>query len=235
MKGLIEYKNIVADVKDVDTEKNIVTGYFSAFNNKDYDGDIIEKGAYSKSIRERGPKGTNEIFMLNQHNWDQPLAKPYILEEDEKGLYFEAKIESRTSFGKDAIILYDSGLVAQHSVGFVTVKSDYIEDTRLLKELFLYEGSPVTLGANSDTPFTGFKAKTLIEAESFISKIIKLLRNGELSDDSFIQLEIALKQLQKDAFELGKKSLEENKPIRESLIIDKPTIDVEKAFISYLN
>ena len=69
----------------------------------------------------------------------------------------------------------------------------------------------MTLGANPNTPFTGFKSLTFEEANDQINRIVKLIRHGSLTDDSFSQLEIALKQLQLHSYELGKKSLEENK------------------------
>lgn len=248
MNGLIEYKSINAEIKDVDTVSKTVTGYFSAFGNKDFDNDVILKGAFLKSIQERGPQGTNEIFYLNQHNWSQPLGKPSILREDEKGLYFESKV-SETSFGKDALILYAEGLVKEHSIGFVTMKESWVkpsgewddESYREISEVKLYEGSAVTLGANNQTPFTGFKSKgyqySQKENESMISKIVKLLRNGELTDETFIQLEIALKQLQRYSFELGKESLKDSEPIKEiTQKNDKPIeVNVDEVFTNWLN
>ena len=67
----------------------------------------------------------------------------------------------------------------------------------------LYEGSAVTLGANSNTPFLGFKSE-LKQTNDLITKITGLIRNGDLTDDTFIQLELALKQLQSQSYELGK-------------------------------
>ena len=63
MKGNIEFKSSFAGIKDVDTKNRIVTGYLSEFGSLDYDKDIIEKGAFTKSIMER----KNDIFFLNQH------------------------------------------------------------------------------------------------------------------------------------------------------------------------
>ena len=68
MKGLLEYKNYKAEIKDMDSERMTVTGYFASFGNIDYDDDIIMPGAATKTIAERGPMGSNEIFFLNQHN-----------------------------------------------------------------------------------------------------------------------------------------------------------------------
>jgi HK97 family phage prohead protease len=203
---ILEIKDFTGSVKDVDTKGRVITGYLSSFGNKDHDGDIIVKGAYSKSIAER----KNQIFFLNQHNWQQPLTKFNVLQEDEKGLYFESMPLPDTSYANDVMKLYEAGVLKEHSVGFVTVKSDYKkeEETRYIKEIKLYEGSVVTLGANSNTPFTGFKS-TMKEVDEEVKTILKAMKAGTFTDETFTLLEIALKQLQLNAIELGKKSLTE--------------------------
>jgi HK97 family phage prohead protease len=228
MKGLLEYKNFTAEIKDIDAKTMTVTGYWSKFGNVDYDDDIIASGAASKTIAERGPMGSNEIFFLNQHNWSQPHGKPNVLEAQEKGIYFESKI-APTSYGKDALVLYAEGIVVQHSIGFSTVKADYDQKTgvRTIKEIKLYEGSNVTLGANPETPFTGFKSLTMAEINDQISKMIKLLKDGSLTDEGFGRLEIALKQFQLEAFNLGKNSLESKEPINVTPATDEPNILTE--------
>jgi HK97 family phage prohead protease len=228
MKGLLEYKNFTAEIKDIDAKSMTVTGYWSKFGNVDYDDDIIAMGAATKTIAERGPMGSNEIFFLNQHNWSQPHGKPMVLEAQEKGIYFESKI-APTSYGKDALVLYAEGIVVQHSIGFSTVKADYDQKTgvRTIKEIKLYEGSNVTLGANPETPFTGFKSLTMAEINDQISKMMKLLKDGSLTDEGFGRLEIALKQFQLEAFNLGKNSLLEQEPVIATPDADEPNILTE--------
>lgn len=220
MNEILSYKSIVGEVKDVDTKKRVITGYLSGFDNKDYDNDIIVKGAFKKSIDER----KNDIYFLNQHNWSQPHGKFSVLTEDSKGLYFESEPLIDTSYSSDTLKLYEAGIVKEHSIGFQTILSDY--DTkasaRIIKEVKLFEGSNVTLGANPETPFTGFKSLTLKEVNNQHKLILKAFRNGTFTDDTFSLLEIALKQLQKQAYELGKKSLDNKEP----LIVNTP-LEVE--------
>jgi uncharacterized protein len=228
MKGLLEYKNYKAEIKDMDSDRMTVTGYFASFGNMDYDDDIIMPGAATKTIAERGPMGSNEIFFLNQHNYAQPHGKPMILEAQERGIYFESKI-APTSYGRDAMILYAEGIVVQHSIGFSTIKSDYDQQTgmRMIKEIKLYEGSNVTLGANPETPFMGFKSLTMAEINDQIAKMIKLLKDGSLTDEGFGRLEIALKQFQLEAFNLGKNSLSDAEPTSVTPEQDEPNILTE--------
>ena len=190
------YKNISQGIiEDVDDVKGIVTGYFSAFNNIDFDGDVIVSGAYKKSIAENGPMGRNRIMHLLQHNPLMPLAKPIELMEDAKGLRFTSKI-TETSYGKDVIKLYSEGVFNEHSVGFEIIKADNKAGYREIKEIKLWEGSTVTWGANPNTPIESMKSWDKPKSEEMLAKFCNILRNGDVSDESMIQLEIGLKQIE---------------------------------------
>ena len=200
MKGLLEIKrNSLGGVKDVDTKNRVVTGYLSSFDNVDHSGDIITKGAYAKSLKER----RNQIMFLNQHKWDQPHGKFAVLNEDTKGLYFESEPLIDTTYSNDTLKLYDAGILTDHSVGFVTITKETKGENRILKELKLYEGSNVTMGDNPETPFTGFKSLSITETNDKIGMILKFFKSGTVTDDTFQLLEIALKDLQKHAYEIG--------------------------------
>jgi uncharacterized protein len=216
MEGIFEYKSILGELKDIDTKKRIVTGYLSAFGNEDYSGDIMVRGAFTKSLKER----KNQIFFLNQHNWAQPHGRFNVLQEDEKGLYFESEPLIDTTYSSDLLKLYEAGIVKEHSIGYVTVDKEIDKKgRRLLKEVKLYEGSNVTLGMNPDTPFTGFKSN-IKELNQQQKAIITAMRKGTFTDETFVLLEIALKQLQLEAYELGKKESLQEPSANDTLIIE---------------
>ena len=198
MDTILKYKSIFGSIEDIDMKNKIVTGYLSSFGNKDYDDDIIMRGAYKKSITER----KNDIYFLNQHDWKQPHGKFNVLEEREKGLYFESTPLIDTSYSMDALKLYQAGIVKEHSVGYQVMKEEYSKNDQanIIKEIKLYEGSNVTLGANSNTPFTGFKSYTLKQVNDQYKQILKAYRNGTFTDETFGLLDIALKQLQAQMF-----------------------------------
>lgn len=232
MKGLLEYKSFTGSIKDLDTTKRVVTGYLSSFGNKDHHGDVIEYGAFKKSITDR----KDSIYFLNQHNWAQPHGKFKVLIEDSKGLYFESEPLPNTTYSSDLLKLYEAGIVKEHSIGFQTVTSDYDAktDIRIIKEVKLYEGSNVTLGANPETPFTGFKSLSLDVMNDDVKLIIKAVRNGTFSNETFILLEMALKKLQTDAYVLGQKSLKEEEPLKDTLLFNEPIEDI-KAIKDFIN
>lgn len=207
MSNKMIYKNINQGiVEDVDVAKGIVTGYFSSFNNIDSDNDVIVKGAYKKTIAENGVNGKNRIMHLLQHNPLMPLAKPSELIEDMKGLRFVSKI-TETSYGKDVIKLYAEGVFNEHSVGFEIIKAENKSGYREINEIKLWEGSTVTWGANPNTPVESLKSWDKPKSEDMIAKFCNILRKGDMTDDTMIQLEIGLKQIQEHLKALEEQSV----------------------------
>jgi HK97 family phage prohead protease len=139
--------------------------------------------------------GRNRIMHLLQHNPLMPLGKPTELMEDAKGLRFTSKI-TETSYGKDVIKLYAEGVFNEHSVGFEIIKSDNKAGYREIREIKLWEGSTVTWGANPNTPIESMKSWDKPKSEEMLAKFCNILRNGDLTDEGMIQLEIGLKQLE---------------------------------------
>ena len=150
-----------------------------------------------------------------------------MLKEDGTGLYFETPI-ANTQLGDDVLQLYRDGVYKEHSVGFEminasgshqssvvsrqsSIDSDQPEPVNIIKEARLWEGSTVTWGANSQTPFTGIKShytlstndSRLLTSQNILDEalerstlIYKQLHRGNLHDDTYTLLEIEMKQLQ---------------------------------------
>lgn len=197
------YKAIDLDVK-ADVASRKVSGYLCAFGNKDSDEDIILPGSFAKSISERGvSSSTNrKIAYLWQHNMKEPLGKFDVLQEDSKGLYFEASI-SKFDLGDRVLTQYSDGTLDQHSIGFRYIwdKIEWSEDEQayIVKELNLFEGSVVTMGANENTPFTGFKAEALGTAMKGLDKDFEDFIRRFSPDEAY-----KLRQYAKDYLSLGK-------------------------------
>jgi HK97 family phage prohead protease len=182
--------------KDADTRQGIVSGYFAMFGNKDLDGDIIERGAFSKTVMERGPSGKQLIKYLLDHDKNKVVAKITNLMEDEKGLYYEAKIGTHSA-GQDFLKMIESELINQHSFGFKIMKEQYDQMAKAnrIKEVFLYEGSAVQfLGANPETTFIGLKSETDVMA--YLDTLEKFIRTTDCTDETIITLEKKLISLQ---------------------------------------
>jgi HK97 family phage prohead protease len=208
MIGLLEEKDNIGSVNDVSLTDRTITGYLAHFDSKDYGDDVIVKGAFTKTLQEN----KNNIFFLNQHDFKQPHNKFSELKQDEKGLYFEAKMIDGVSYSMDVLKLYDAGVLTEQSIGFQAVKKENKSGVRYLQEIRLAEGSNVTVAMNPNAKFTGFKSMTLQKCNDQISKITSFIRNGNVTDDMFLQLELSLKQLQTYSYELGKKEALEKEP-----------------------
>jgi len=182
-------------LRDVDTEKRSVAGYFAVFGNLDLDGDVIERGAFTKTIQERGPEGKQLIKYLLDHDKTKAIGKITKLTEDERGLYFEAKIGTH-SLGNDFVEMLKSDLINQASIGFRTIKEqfDQVTKSNRIKEVMLYEGSSVTfLGANPEAGNTWFKS--MDDALEYLGSMEKFIRNSNATDEILEKLENQLKSL----------------------------------------
>ena len=208
MKEIYSYKDFtISDLqfKDVDGKKGIVTGYFADFDTLDSDGDVILKGAFTKTIAATGPSSAKpRIKHLLNHDPSKPLGVIMVLKEDDKGLYYESKLGTH-GLGMDFIKMVESNLITEHSIGYQTKKFNQVtswEDyrdgdiRRELTELKLWEGSSLSAwGANPNTPLTGMKS---IEINKLLNKaeaIEKFCRDTKASDETIEALLIYNKQL----------------------------------------
>jgi hypothetical protein len=105
-----------------------------------------------------------------------------------------------TSFGNDALELYDTGVINQHSIGFMSMRAEVSQNAdtpRVIKEVKLYEGSAVLWGANPNTPTLNVNKSEIeiaLEIEEEMDFYRKGLKNGKLSDDMLALFEIRLLQ-----------------------------------------
>lgn len=195
---------------DSDMKQGIVSGYFAMFGNKDLDGDVIEAGAFSKTVMERGPQGKQLIKYLLDHDKNKVVAKIMNLYEDEKGLRYEAKIGSHAA-GQDFQKMIESELINQHSFGFRTIKEQYDADSKanLIKEVMMYEGSAVQfLGANPETTFIDLKSEQ--DAFNYLERLEKFVKTSDATDETLEKLENQLKSLL-DILKPADATLEETK------------------------
>lgn len=199
---MFKTKNISIEVKDVDTVGRRVKIALSKFGNLDSDGDIIPRGAFSKSISERGPESTSnrKIKFLRYHDFEHQIGLFESLEETNDHLIAVATL-GRSTKGEDAFLDYQDGIITEHSIGFELLrdKIELREDgSRLLKEVYLWEGSAVTFGANSETPLfqvsKGLGNKDYLEKlNKKMSNLIKAIKNGKGTDERLFNIEMDLR------------------------------------------
>jgi len=193
-------------------EDGTVEGYGSVFGVKDSYADVIQKGAFIKSITEHRQAKTMPA-MLWQHDSSQPIGIWTDMTEDANGLKLSGKLAMETVKGKEAHALLKMGAINGLSIGFMTKQSNYDEkaEIRTLTEVELWEVSLVTFPANTKARVTQVKSadeiNTLKDAErvlrdsgfskqdatTFVSRI-KTLSSRSDSDDAG-ELKAALERL----------------------------------------
>ena len=186
----IEMRSLQANIENENSKDNKLTvhGYIETGvpsklldNGKIAWREIIQKGVFGKAINDSIARG-EEIDLLYNHDKNQILASnvndSFILEEDEVGLYFEAKI-SETTWGKDAYTLIKDGIISGLSFGMRVLDSYWSKgvdnvNIRTITAIELFEVSILKQPAY---------ASTLVETRGF-----KKIEDVEVPDDIELRL-----------------------------------------------
>ncbi len=243
MKGLFKTKSIELSVKDIDTSGRRVQVALSKFGNVDSDGEVITRGAFAKSIKERGAESqTNrKIKFLRYYDFEHEIGIWKSMEETHEHLIGIGDL-GRSTKGNDAFLDYQDGIITEHSIGFISVpdKINVLESGIVeLNEVFLMEGSAVTFGANSETPVFNVSGKDqycqdyLDKLNSKMYGLLNALKNGHGTDERLESIENQLRVIQSKY-----NSLIKFEPVKdETNPLDKdepkPIINNQKEF--YLN
>lgn len=171
-----------------DVDKREITAYASVFGVIDSYGDIVHRGAFTQTLKERLPKGL--IKYLGFHR--DVIGKLAHAEEDSTGLLTVGRI-SKTRAGDEVLELARDGALTHMSFGYEAIKWDTSESAvgdgriRNLREVKLLEVSPVDFPANeearilsvkdafSGAGFSGVEALTDEEAQAVISALCPAL------------------------------------------------------------
>lgn len=164
-----EFKAINGQV-NVDEAQGIVECFVAAIGNKDSVGDIITPGAFDGSLRRRKPR------VVWGHNWNEPIGKVLEIYEVQPGdtrlpakmkvagvggLYARVQFNLKSERGRQAFLdISFFGEEQEWSIGYKTLNADYDprRQANVLRELELYEVSPVLHGANQLTSTISIKS-----------------------------------------------------------------------------
>tara|TARA_R100000951_G_C2653560_1_gene185290 strand:- start:9219 stop:10286 length:1068 start_codon:yes stop_codon:yes gene_type:complete len=235
-------------IKDMDLGKREVAIYLSTFGVIDSDNDMIVRGAFEKSIKERGVGTTSnrQIAYLRYHDWQHQIGKFMSIQEDEKGLFAIGKLGTSTK-GEDALRDYEDGIITEHSIGFQYMEDgvSWVDDESVkgdgyykISEVKLFEGSAVTFGANEYTEVVSVaKAE---EKENLFKKltkeidiVTKALINGRGTDERMYNLEMKLKYLNGRLIDLANTNTVTNsKAVEVKQVDNKPVFNWSK--VDYL-
>lgn len=207
---MYEYQKKYFNTKtlDVDPSKQRVKVAIAEMSSIDRDGEVFDKKAFNRTIKENGPSGTNEIWHLLDHDKKSFSALGKFSEIFIEGDHLVGVSNYKNSFAWREVAwpLYESGDFTQHSVGFTPIKKVNQKDHTLITEVRLWEGSAVLWGANMNTPTVDvqkamkdiFGEEDVIGISERFDMLIKSITNGKYNEEnsSLVAIELMrLKQL----------------------------------------
>lgn len=182
---MIEYKTFPAEFHEIKAEEDDemeFEGYASTFTDvPDSYNEVIKKGAFKKTIRERFKKGKGSLIKVFRGHRDI-IGLPIEMKEDNTGLFTRSRV-SKTQMGLDTMTLIRDDVLDRMSIGFNTVKYDRDNETGIttIKEIKLYEYGPVSFPANESAAITGHKAISLLQ-DSEVIATLKLLGDPSIKE-----------------------------------------------------
>lgn len=163
-KESLEIKSSIKAYHDDEEDKNYGTfeGYGSVFGNKDLGNDVIERGAFLKSLKRRKPQN---VKLLYQHKSDMPIGVFDEIKEDDHGLVVKGRLALKTQAGAEAYELLKMGALDGLSIGFRVnpkeVSYDKRGNRRIIKEVDLMEVSLVTFPMNPQATVRSVKGEEI--------------------------------------------------------------------------
>ncbi|WP_431221719.1 HK97 family phage prohead protease [Serratia sp. L9] len=158
-------------------------GYGSVFGVKDSYSDIVIPGAFTKSLDNWKAKG-GQPAMLWQHKTDEPIGVYTEMREDDVGLFVKGRLLiDDDPLAKRAHAHMKAGSLTGLSIGYMLKDWEYdrTKDAFLLKEIDLWEVSPVTFAANDEARISDVKSAFARGETPLPKNIERVLRDVGLS------------------------------------------------------
>jgi uncharacterized protein len=159
-------------LSNLDEEQGTFEGMLSPYEQIDQGGDIVERGAYAKTIREQG----NSRPLLWQHKADTPIGLIELVDSQE-GLRVKGKLLLSLPMARDAYELMKARVVKGLSIGYTSVRDQVMESgVRRLKEIRLFEGSLVTFQMAPGAVVDAVKSAADLAAKAEFERQVQELR-----------------------------------------------------------
>ena len=161
----MDRENLESKTIDLHTSNEVegkVEAVFSVFNEIDSDGDVVLPNSIKSGYGDAG------VAMVWAHDWKRPIGRGEIVQDGDRAM-FKGQFIMDTQEGRDAFATVKAmGDLQQWSFGYEVLDSENgtfqkdgsNTDARYLKELKVWEVSPVLVGANQNTYTVGVKEKS---------------------------------------------------------------------------
>jgi len=154
----VERKFAGVEVTDLDPDGTF-SGYASLFGKPDLALDVVERGAFRRSLKKRG---VETVRMLFQHDPAQPIGRWMVIREDARGLFVRGRLTPGVAKSREVLSLMRAGALDGLSIGFRTVRArkDIGTGVRRILEADLWEISVVTFPMLPEARIDRVKALT---------------------------------------------------------------------------
>src|SRR5688572_6712609 len=106
-------------------EEGRFAGYASVFGIVDKQRDIVQPGAFAKTIKGRA----QDIKLLWQHDFSEPVGVLTRMFEDTRGLYVEGRLLLEVARARETYALLKAGAVSGLSIGYTPIEFSIDADT----------------------------------------------------------------------------------------------------------
>lgn len=202
-------------------DNGTVSAVFSVFNEIDSDNDVVLPNSIKSGYGDKG------VAMVWGHDWKNIIGKGQIIQDDEKAI-FKGQFNLNTTAGKEAYETVKAmGDLQQWSFGFEVKDSEMgmfkkdngeEKEVRYLKDLKVWEVSPVMVGANQNTYTVAVKEQKEPEDEITEEVIEEKENTGLRFADEVDNLLIKMVTLLTRAKELTALRLGKNKQLSDSSV-----------------
>lgn len=159
-------------------------GYASVFGNVDSYGDIVEKGAFTKSLSVWQEKG-DPIPLLWGHDFSDPYSNIGTIdhaEEDDHGLKVRGTFDLENPKAAQVYRLVKGRRVSDMSFAYEVIDSEAKADANHLTEVHIYEASIVPVGANNLAGVEAVKAIEAAASEVKAGRVLSAKNEGLVRD-----------------------------------------------------
>lgn len=153
-----ERKRVELRLGEVDADGSF-SGYASLFDRVDLGRDLVERGAFAKSLQKRGAAG---IRMLFQHDPATPIGSWEEVREDARGLFVRGQLALDSAKAREVHALMRGRALDGLSIGFRTVRArkETKSGVRRILEADLWEISVVTFPMLPDARVDSIKSRS---------------------------------------------------------------------------
>jgi len=202
----MERKTVPFAVKQPDLlAQGVIEGYAAVIGNLDDGNDVIDPGAFTKTIAEGGAR-----IKMGWHHQGPFGVTTYIAEVGREALPPSVLARAPGALGgvfvrgqadmaaedEDRLKRLASGSVDELSIGYEAVKATFEQDgdryVRRLKEVRLFEWSPVWVAMNQAAIVTGVKAQVPSTVDDLLSLLAEVKEGRVLSAASKEKIDAAM-------------------------------------------